>query len=336
MVAPLKLAVRVFLSVAAAAVLLWVLARWGEVRPGDVAAALRRLSLSTWAAAFATHLGIYAARTQRYRVLIPEAERPGFGPTFAVGAAHNLAAYVLPARSGEASLVLYLKGLCGVSGRAALASLLVSRALDLATLAGSLGAITLVLSLGERWAVPREVGLSAGAGLFALTACFLVASVRGEWLVNAAGRVLGALGLGRTQLGARLLVRGEQLSDALRDARGTGGLGRAALLSLLVWLGVFGFYAQLAQGFGLPERIGFVEAAFGSSLAVMTNVLPINAMAGFGTQETGWVLGFGLLGVDRELAFSTGVGVHLVQLAHVVALGALGHVAMGLIGRRSD
>jgi uncharacterized membrane protein YbhN (UPF0104 family) len=65
---------------------------------------------------------------------------------------------------------------------------------------------------------------------------------------------------------------------------------------------------------------------------VLTNLLPINAFAGFGTQEGGWVLGFGLLGVERELALSTGIAVHLVQLSNTVLFGAIGHVAMGLLG----
>ena len=57
----------------------------------------------------------------------------------AIGAAHNLASYVLPARSGEASLVLYLRGTCGVAPGAAVASLVVSRALDCMLGAGSCG-----------------------------------------------------------------------------------------------------------------------------------------------------------------------------------------------------
>jgi hypothetical protein len=100
---------------------------------------------------------------------------------------------------------------------------------------------------------------------------------------------------------------------------------------VLVWCGIFCFYVILARGFGMPERIGLVETAFGSGLAIMTNVLPINALAGFGTQETGWVLGFGLLGIEGDAAFSTGVGVHLVQLVNVLLLGVLGHLGMGLL-----
>jgi uncharacterized membrane protein YbhN (UPF0104 family) len=330
----LKLALRVLLSVAAAAVLLAALAHWGGVDAGEVAETLGRLKPSTWAAALAVHLGIYLARTRRFRALIPLDERPGFGPTFTISAAHNLAAYVLPVRTGEASLVLYLRALCGVSGRAALASLIVSRALDLATLAGALGAITLYLSTGEHWAGSREAGLLLGGGLFALTVVFALASVRGEWLVSGVGRALERFGVGRTGVGARLLARGEQFEQALQATRAGGRLSGAVLLSLVVWAGVFLFYAILARGLGLPERIGLPEAAFGSSLAVMTNVLPINAMAGFGTQEAGWVLGFEFLGVERELALSTGVAVHLVQLAHVVVFGGLAHLVMGFLGPR--
>ena len=68
---------------------------------------------------------------------------------------------------------------------------------------------------------------------------------------------------------------------------------------------------------------------FGSGLAVASNLLPINAFAAFGTQEAGWTLGFGWLGVERDLALSTAVAVHLVQLFDVVLLGVLGHLAMG-------
>jgi hypothetical protein len=257
--------------------------------------------------------------------------RPGLAASLAICAAHNLASYVLPARSGVATLVLYLRGLCGVPASSGIAVLVVSRALDMATLAGSFSLVTLWLAHSGSFEVSRGFGLTLGATLLALTAAFTVASVRGEWLVALIARALRIAGVARTSWGARLLERGRELGLAIRATRSGGGLAAAALLSFGVWLGVFAFYAVLARGFGLPSGIGFPEAAFGSSLAVMTNVLPLNALAGFGTQETGWVLGFGLLGVEHDLAFRTGVSVHLVQLAHVVVLGALAHLAMGFL-----
>jgi hypothetical protein len=45
------------------------------------------------------------------------------------------------------------------------------------------------------------------------------------------------------------------------------------------------------------------------------------------------VIGFGTLGVPRDLALATGTGLHLVQLANILVLGLLGHLGMGLFSR---
>jgi hypothetical protein len=46
------------------------------------------------------------------------------------------------------------------------------------------------------------------------------------------------------------------------------------------------------------------------------------------------VLGFGILGVPKDIAVATGLGLHIVQLANVIALGLLGHVVMGALRKR--
>src|SRR6185436_14712845 len=122
----LKPAVRFLLSAILAAALLGVLAAWGGVSWSDVVEACRRLSPATFLAAFGVHLAIHAVRAQRFRTLIPAAERPPYVNTFAAASAHNLAAYVLPAKTGEVALVVYLKSLCGVPNKVGLSSLVVS------------------------------------------------------------------------------------------------------------------------------------------------------------------------------------------------------------------
>jgi hypothetical protein len=140
--------------------------------------------------------------------------------------------------------------------------------------------------------------------------------------------------LDRTSLGRALDQRGARLASALQAAGSDGRVARALPWSIAIWLGIFAFYAVLARGFGLPEHVGFLEASFGSSLAVLTNLLPINAFAGFGTQETGWVLGFKLIGVPAELSLPNSIGVHLVQLFDTLLFGIVGHVGMGMLRRR--
>jgi len=313
-----------------AAGLLALLAVWGDVHPRELLQALKRLPRSTYLVAAGVHVAVYLLRALRFRVLLPAAQRPALPLMAAVSAAHNLAAYVLPAKTGELSLVVYLKTVCGVPAGTGLAALIVGRMLDIASFGLALCIVAVWLSLARPDVVPDWLFAAALApGLLAVLA--LLCAVRGEWFVRLLARMAHATGLERWDFTRRMIERARGLAHALEQTSRGGQLGLAMLLALLMWLGVFTFFALLARGFGLGPSIGPLEAAFGASMAMFTNVLPINALAGFGTQETGWVLGFGLLGVPRDLALSSGVAVHLVQLFNTLILGMLGHVGMGLL-----
>jgi len=331
----LKTLGRILLSSALAAALLAALVAWGDLTVRDFVDALRRLTLGEYLLALAIHVGIYAVRAQRFRLLIPGAGRPSFPGTLAASSAHNLAAYVLPAKTGEATLVLYLKASQGVGGGAGLASLLVSRILDLGTLAAGLGTACLLLVATDFPSRPAFCG-PLGIALVSGALVFGVAVGGGERPLRAGLALARRVGLERFGPGRRIGELVERVARAVAESGGEGRFLQAALLSVFVWLGVFLFYAVLARAVGLGAEIGLVEATFGSSLAVVTNLLPINAFAAFGTQEAGWTLGFGWLGVERDLALSTAVAVHLVQLFDVVLLGILGHVLMGARKGPSD
>jgi len=298
---------------------------FGGVDCEELAATLARLSPATFALALGVHTAIYIVRAERFRLLFPAEHRPPRAALLAVTSAHNLAVYVLPAKTGEATLPLYLARACGVPASASIASLVVSRLLDLAALCACMGAVTAALCLSGHWDGPRAAGWALAAGLLAAGAAFVALAARGELLLAPLQRLLGALGLG-----ARIERHAESLERALRTA-GDARLRAGALgLSFAVWLLIFAFYGLLAQGFGLPDGVGFLHASFGSSVAVLMNLAPINSFAGFGTQEAGWVLGFGWVGVPPEASLPGGVGVHLVQLFDTLLFGLVGHALMGL------
>lgn len=331
----MKTTLRLSLSALAACALLALLMAWGGVSPREVWRTLRGLPVWVFALSLATHFTVYCLRSARFLALIPAERRPGFWSMMSVSASHNLASYVLPAKSGEATFVLYLKGLCGVPGAVGLASLVASRLYDFAVMCTALGVATAWLSQGEHWNVPSWSAWGFSAALLAAGLAFGALALRGERVMGPLRLALRTLRLDRTRAGRKLYDFSHRASEALRQARGGTSVAGLFALTALIWTGVFGFYAMLARGFGLPPHIGPLEAVFGSGLAVMSNILPVNAFAGIGTQEAGWVLGFGVLGVERESAFATGLAVHLVQLFNVVAMGLAGHLAMGLLPRRA-
>jgi Lysylphosphatidylglycerol synthase TM region len=320
---------RLALSLAIAGVLLWLLAVWAGVGPEDLWGALRRLDRGTYLTALSVHVGIYTVRSLRYAALIPAGQRPRLLPMWACSAAHNLAAYILPAKTGEATLVLYLRSLAGVPAASGLACLVVARLLDLAVLGVSVGGVLLLLA--PRFKAAPWMG-AAGSASAGLGLGFTLLCLRPHWPALLATRLLGRLGLESHPFGARLLARAGEVTAALRLAASGPRLLLAWLLTAGTWALVFQFYAVLARGTGLPADLSYPEACLGSSLAVLFNLLPINGFAGFGTQEAGWKIGFGLLGVPADLALASGLAAHLVQLANVVLFGLLGHLWMGLFG----
>lgn len=322
---------RLTLSLSVAALLVVLLFRFGNVSPADAARTLVSLSPATFFLALLLHVATYCLRAARFQALIPAAARPDFRHALTISAAHNLASYVLPLKTGEASLILYLRLQCGTPAGVALAALLVSRFLDASSLCAGLAAACFVLR--DEGAAPRWMG-AASVLLLGLAALFLLLSLRGDLLVRLLGTGLRWLRLHRLRVGARLLEKLGGLAVALRAASGGWRLGLSACLTVPMWFTIFGFYALLAGAFGVPASVGFLERALAASLAALFNLLPMNAMAGAGTQELGWVTGFhGVLGVEKDVALSSGIAVHLVQLFNIVAMGVVAHLVMGVMPR---
>ena len=320
---------RLVVSLAVAGVLLFVLARWGGVGAGDVGAALGRLTLGTYGAALGLHVAIYLVRAVRFRVLLGGEGGSGFAGQLGVVLAHGMASLVLPAKVGEFSYVVYAGRVLEVKAETGMAVLLVSRLLDLATLAMAMGVACVVVD-GAVWM--RPVGLGAvglGVVLFAL-------SWRGEWLVRGGVWASRRMRVERWGVGKRAIVRVEGLGAALEEAARGHKLWKAIGLTGVAWVGVFGCCAVLAKGLGIGDGVGWGEAVFGSGMAMAMTMLPLSAFASFGTLEAGWVVGFGVCGVGRELALATGAGLHVVQLVNAVGLGVVGHVLMGMCAKGAE
>ena len=299
-----------------------------------------------WLIALGVHASIYLLRAWRFSILTPAELRPSFGRVLAASSAHNLAAYVLPVKSGEATFVLYSSGVGGVPARASVASLLVSRLMDLFVLCGCMFLVTWLAPLWLAGETSEKISklsplqlsemisnlFTAGAifGLVGLLAGF--ACLRRAGVVTMTTGALRIMRLDQTAIGVKCRGVAERLGDALEEAGAHGGLKRAYLLSLAQWLCIFAFYASLLPSFGWPSgETVLMPAILAAGFGTLANLLPVNGFAGFGTQEAGWVFGMSLWGVDPELALAIGVGAHLVQLGNIILFGVLGHLAMAAL-----
>lgn len=326
----MKLVLRIAVSLLVAALLIGFLAHWGGLQWADVASALSRLTPAAYLAALACHLLLYCIRALRFQVLLSAADRPSYSQQLAVGMAQTMASIIMPAKLGELTYVVYSGRVFGLRAETSLAVLALSRVFDLAALALAMGiaciAIAATPSMPD-WLLPLGCVATVGG----LVGFWLTQHARiFTQLLQTIARCFGGT---RSRWGSSLLAKLSVMGSALDGVREQRVFWPCALLSIAAWLCIFSFCGILGWSLGLPESIGVLQAIFGSALAILTSLIPMSAFASIGTLEAGWILGFSLFGVDKDLALATGTGLHIIQLVNVVIIGLIGHLGMAITKR---
>ncbi|MFT7679157.1 MAG: uncharacterized membrane protein YbhN (UPF0104 family) [Planctomycetota bacterium] len=318
---------RILLSLAVGGALVALLLTWSGTPPRAILDALQALDPKLLGAALLVQGLIYPLRALRFRALLQAQPPASLRRLIPATAAHSLVAYLLPAKLGEASLILYLERGLGVERARGLAVLLVARALDFAgvTLALTLaclviGALDLVPT-ASAWLLPL-------GGMLIVPALLLTwVALRGASCVAFCRAVLTRTRITSIAPGAFLDRVAAKVEAALREVS-AAQLLRAALWTVPIWALVFAYYGMLARGLGL-DSLGPFEAVFGASLAVLSNLLPINGFAGFGTQDGGWLFGYMAMGASEQAAMASGLAFHIIYIAGMSLFGIIGHAFAG-------
>lgn len=286
---------------------------------------LGRVSPRWLGAAGAVYLLNYILRTLRFRLLIPD-RRLRFWPLFSVTALYGMFLYLMPAKTGEISLLALLKARAKVDVPDSAATLVVARFFDFFSIA-----LFLPLVLLAFWhLLPPAVSCSAlaflGAVALAATGYFL-------WLrrwspatpPTADGPVEGWRMRARRWL-HRVAARLATLSHL-------PGQGRLLGLTVLIWLAVYTNFYLLAGSLGYWLEFGQVVVL--SLLMVPLTLFPLQGVANLGAHEAGWVAALTIFGYSSDEALVVAAGSHVILLALVLLLGALGQV-VGWLSRQPE
>ena len=115
-------------------------------------------------------------------------------------------------------------------------------------------------------------------------------------------------------------------TEHLRIMKKTKRHGPIFLLSLAIRMAKYtALYILLfsllhSHGFTLA-KISFSKLILGMTGAELTSALPVKGLAGFGTWESAWALSMQLIGIDKQTAILSGLGVHLLTNAFEYTLG---------------
>jgi len=254
----------------------------------------------------------YLLRTTRFYVLLNK--EIGLRDLFAVVCLHNLANNLLPARIGELSFVYLLKKYHNRNIGEGIANLILARLFD-----GI--AVSLLFLVSTLFVTLPEFTVVGVISTFLLFTILFVVILLKEDTINLLKTCLRKVASRNTKSIRYILTKVEETLDAFEKAR-FDNLPLTFALSVCIWLTLYSvvFVLLLAMG----SDLGFFDVVFASTFALLTTILPIQGIAGFGTIEGGWIVGFMLIGLTKELAISTGFVFHTLILAYSVILGFYG------------
>jgi len=279
-----------------------------QMEPGELTGMFSSLSWNHLLLGFGAYLLGLILRALRYRVLL---NRPvGLWPLIQVTQVRNMLADLLPARIGTLSYVYLAVRRFGADLGDALSSFFSVFFLDMAALVPLLGLA--LISLGE--GSPSSLaGFAVIGGLLLAVAAAALALL--PWVLGILGRIAakGGRRWHRRAEGA-LDEMGAQYRILLRRR----ALWPAFALSLGVRLAKYGSWyflllAVLSNRPGAPSSLPFPRALVGVLGAELSSALPVGGLAGFGTYEAAWTIGFGAVGFSKSLAAASGLATHLIS-----------------------
>lgn len=291
----------------------------------DIGESLRTLARTSIPLALVCCLLYYtsnACKAFRLKLLLRDAGIR-FGDLFVITSYHNFFNQIFPARSGELTLVYYLKKVGNMNVSRGLHSLIIIRIFDFAVVP-LFFIVSFLVFFGKR---TSPLLIVAAAGFFLLSLFLLFKS---RWFVAAGRSMLHALFRllridGKPSI-ARILAKVDEVALEFEQFDTWGHVTRLTFASLAVWAALYTLFYTAIRALGVS--IDYFQAIAGSTGGVLANILPINSFGSFGTLEAGWAGGFMLVGMTRQDAIVTGIGFHLISFVASASIAILCRIAV--------
>ena len=221
---------------------------------------------------------------------------------------------VLPARMGELARALVLWRVAGTSRRATLAAIGVERLFDVATL------ISILLVLGLAFTVPpwtRNLGLVTGVLLVGMTVGVIWLAYHHRSLFWLMDKFLFFLPRARREAVVSFM---ERFVDGTRSLRSPSLTLSVASLSLIIWGLEFLMYWLMLRGFSISlpawsAALVLVVANFGIAVPSAPGYVGV-----FDAACSGALIA---LGLNKDLALSYAIGVHILLYVCVTGTGLI-------------
>lgn len=289
-----------------------------QIEVSDVITTLAGIDPLYLIAGFVLYICSYFFRALRFQILLNKEVE--LRDLFNVVCMHNMVNNILPARTGELSYIYLLKKLHGRKTGEGIATLFVARMFDFI-------AISLLFCISALMIrdLPEMIIKAVWVIAFFMVSIVIVLITLlcfGNSFINLVRNFFRRFNLEKKYFVDYLLRKGEEMVEHFEEIKTTGKIIELVIVSVGIWLFLYSLNYTLIRAMDI--NLYFFAVLLGSTFAIFTTVLPIQGIGGFGTFESGWVVGFITMGLAKEVAISSGFGYHLIVLIYFLILGCYG------------
>ena len=291
---------------------------FSQINLSDIIATLTSIDPVYILMGFILYLCSYFFKTLRFYILLNN--KVSIKHLFSIVCIHNMANNILPARTGEISYVYLSNKLHNIPLGEGVASLIVARVFDFATISFLFFLSTMLIrDLPE--VVSRIIWIPAVLLVFVLLFFFAIAFFV-EYSLETIRRVADRINALQFSLVQYLLRNVDETLQSYKSMKSKRLFGGVFVASIMIWCFQYSMLYILANAMNI--HLAFWCMIFALTFAFFTTVLPIQTIGGFGTIEGGWALGFMIMGISKEMAISSGFGFHAILLGFALVIGAFG------------
>jgi len=291
-----------------------------QINLEDVITTLKNINPGYLIAGFILYTFSYFFRAWRFYILL-NAE-VGLRDLFNIVCVHNAINSLLPARTGELSYIYLLKKINNKTTGDGIATLVVSRIFDFIALI-FLFFIATILVKDIPAFIMAVLWIIAGFTLFLLI-ILIVLLTTGKKFVLLTQKTAETLQIEKNR-GVNYLIRKEfETVESLDKIQMKKSMPTLIVSSLLIWL--VNYFLVYIIMVGLNFQISLLFVVLGGTFIVLTSILPIQGIAGFGTTEAVWTLVFVPLGLSINQAIISGFCFHIIMILYFSVLGIYGAI----------
>ena len=271
-------------------------------------------------AGFGLYVLSYFFRALRFHILLNR--EVGIKDLFVIVCAHNLANNLLPLRTGELSFFYLVGKNHRIPIHKSIATLTIARIFDFIAI-GLIFFISVSLLSDVPEIITNIIWMISMTFLF--TIIVLLVLIYNKNIYNAFKKYLSGIRVIKFKSINFLFMHLYKIINSFSDVnRSKRQVTLLILISITIWIISFTMSFLLIADMGMNKDIWVIFV--GLTFSILISMLPFHGIGGFGTMEGAWAIIFIALGVEKNIAISTGFAFHIIILIFTISIGIIGPI----------